>query len=467
MTSAEGDDEYLYYQKKYDAFLTKTRMNDVPLSPKEVVEIQTDLSGTRSDLQCCGDDNIRALLSKIMECQESLLSPIRKLPSDILGVIFDLVALPMQSSRLDTDLSFGIVVSLTDKIVGRVFILTWICSWWRRQALAQPTLWSSIYLVDSQRNNDVGEEELMKLEVLNCILHRSGTICPMDVRLDISTRLMITRNDTLPFLTIFSSVPFDHIQNSIIEVLTDCASRWRSFTFRTNSSTNFEAFHEVLGTKLVTLDHTSHFPFLERIDIGSDFRLNDESRAVMSVRTTFSSCHHLRLLAMHSLASTDSIELQNLTVLEVCKYSGPSFAYLLHKCPMLQSLTVQFFIRRQDLSQDPPYLSYLSTPLRYPHLRTLKIKGMGEEFASGAWDTIHLPSLEKVIVSFWLRMGENALDELQEMLIRSDCPLRKVQLLWNSFHISEYSTLERFIYGIPFSQECEYYINEGRYPRTH
>ncbi|KAJ3781223.1 hypothetical protein GGU10DRAFT_390780 [Lentinula aff. detonsa] len=455
------------YQMKYEACLAKTRMNDVPLSSQELSELQEDISATRHELQCCDDDGIETLLVKTLDFQESLLSPIRKLPSEMLEAIFYLVvALPESGApRSDADVLFEISLSLDDKkFVGRVFALIWVCSWWRRLALAQTVLWSSIAVVDdSQRIHDAREQ----VELLKCILRRSGTSGPMDFRLHISSRLTVTRHDTLPFLTIFSSVPFDHTQNSFVETFTRYASRWRSFTFLTNSRTNSETFYEVLATQLATLNPSTQFPFLEKLELGSGFSLNDESLlAIKTVRTAFSSsCPRLRSLGIYSLASSDPMDLKSLTVLELHNYSGRSFAYLLNHCPLLKSFTVRFFYRGQDpnLDSDTAYID----SSRHTCLRILRIKGMGEEFTSGAWDLIYLPNLEEVVVSFWLRMDGDVLNELGELLTRSNCTLRKVQLLWDSFHISEYSVLESFLHGIPFNPGCEYIINEGRYPRTH
>ncbi|KAJ3917497.1 hypothetical protein F5877DRAFT_29809, partial [Lentinula edodes] len=77
----------------------------------------------------------RAQLAKAMTCQKSLLSPIRKLPSDVLIHIFHLVS---EDSILFTE-SPNEKASRT--FIGAIFSLTWVCSVWRNLALSQPTFW--------------------------------------------------------------------------------------------------------------------------------------------------------------------------------------------------------------------------------------------------------------------------------------------------------------------------------------
>ncbi|KAJ4464217.1 hypothetical protein C8J55DRAFT_404192, partial [Lentinula edodes] len=77
----------------------------------------------------------RAQLAKAMTCQKSLLSPIRKLPSDVLIHIFHLVS---EDSILFNE-SPNEKASRT--FIGAIFSLTWVCSVWRNLALSQPSLW--------------------------------------------------------------------------------------------------------------------------------------------------------------------------------------------------------------------------------------------------------------------------------------------------------------------------------------
>ncbi|KAJ3755449.1 hypothetical protein EV360DRAFT_85902 [Lentinula raphanica] len=454
------------YQNKYEAYMARNRQNDVPLSSQEISELQKDILLTRNELRRQSGDDVhplQSLLVKTLESQESLLSPIRSLPSELLETIFRLVVAVSIPDHVACEIS----LSLTDhKIMAPVFRLTWVCSWWRRLALARPVLWSSIAVVDDTQRTD-GQEN--RPELLEYVLQRSGTSCPMDLQLHIFSRLTVTRHDTLPFLTIFSNSPFNSIQRRLAETVIKYAIRWRSFTFTTNSKMISESFLEILATEVEHKLHNAggmlEFPSLERLDLGSvGFNLDDELPAIKMVRKTFSSCPSLHSLAMYSLTSSESLDLKNLITLELNKYTGLSFAYLLRQCPLLESLAVKFF---RGQTQESPDERSVSDTVRHDHLRVLKIKGMGEEFASGAWNGLHLPKLRELLVGFWLRMEEGVLYELKDLLEHSKCNLQKVQLLWNSIHISEYSVLEKFLHDIPFNLGCEYLINEGRYPRTY
>ncbi|KAE9411484.1 hypothetical protein BT96DRAFT_983222 [Gymnopus androsaceus JB14] len=76
----------------------------------------------------------RDFVTKIVAHQKSLVSPIRRLPPDILGSIFGLVA--EEPILLNTRTS--------SQCTGAILPSSWVCSWWRNLILHQPTLWSRI-----------------------------------------------------------------------------------------------------------------------------------------------------------------------------------------------------------------------------------------------------------------------------------------------------------------------------------
>ncbi|KAE9396928.1 hypothetical protein BT96DRAFT_93585 [Gymnopus androsaceus JB14] len=165
----------------YDDLCAKNRSNDIPNSEVERAQLQSLIERNSSDLQRY-DDAIARLqaqrnqLDKIVQYQKSLISPIRKLSPDLLGEIFELVTAD-QFIILGT-YRFG--PHSFARGIGRVFRLTWICSWWRKLILSRPTLWSRIQLrLDDVHAIKVSQFINMMVEVLL----RSGTT-PLCLKID-------------------------------------------------------------------------------------------------------------------------------------------------------------------------------------------------------------------------------------------------------------------------------------------
>ncbi|KAE9396939.1 hypothetical protein BT96DRAFT_824013, partial [Gymnopus androsaceus JB14] len=127
----------------YNDLYAKNRSNDIPNSEVERAQLESFIERNSSDLQRYDDaiarlQDQRNQLDKIVQYLKSLISPIRKLPPDVLGEIFELVTAD-QFIELK-------IHRYRARGIGRVFRLTWICSWWRKLNLSRPTLWSRIHL---------------------------------------------------------------------------------------------------------------------------------------------------------------------------------------------------------------------------------------------------------------------------------------------------------------------------------
>ncbi|KAF7357912.1 hypothetical protein MVEN_00837600 [Mycena venus] len=117
----------------------------------------------------------RDALSAYVEGHKALMSPIRRLPLDILEEIF--------GACLPTNRNCVMSAEEAPVILGR------ICSSWRAISLATPRLWSRLHIVEPRSpepsNSLNTSRRLQRLEVANSWLRRSGE-CPLSISLDSS-----------------------------------------------------------------------------------------------------------------------------------------------------------------------------------------------------------------------------------------------------------------------------------------
>ncbi|KAJ6622567.1 hypothetical protein B0H10DRAFT_1787781 [Mycena sp. CBHHK59/15] len=117
-------------------FMDRLNTNFVPSDP-ELEEIRSFLTNplnelARLDAQIADMHARRKMLTEMIDAHKALLSPMRRVPHDVLQEIF--------ISCLPTDHN-----SLMDAREAPM-ILGHICSGWRRLALSTPMLWSSIHI---------------------------------------------------------------------------------------------------------------------------------------------------------------------------------------------------------------------------------------------------------------------------------------------------------------------------------
>ncbi|KAE9406809.1 hypothetical protein BT96DRAFT_759865, partial [Gymnopus androsaceus JB14] len=150
---------------------------DIPNSEVERAQLQSLIERNSSDVQRYDDaiarlQDQRNQLDKIVQYQKSLLSPIQKLPPDVLGDIFELIT---------ADQCINLQIHFKARGIGRVFKLTWICSWWRKLILSRPTLWSRIHLTLGRFTTT--DAESLFTNMMEEVLLRSGTT-PLCLKLE-------------------------------------------------------------------------------------------------------------------------------------------------------------------------------------------------------------------------------------------------------------------------------------------
>lgn len=394
------------YQRNYEEFLAKSRNNEMPHSSFERSQLSFLIKRTRIDLQECDDIGCNWLM-KTLEFQQSLLSPIRTLPAEIIGEIFYFVVKP-PSIRF-TDYSEN-----TRKLTGPIFTLSWVCFRWRNQALSQRALWSSLRLdLRNFHDTDIEVAEFLK----DCIL-RSGRHATLSLDLVMG----ITRSRRLPLPSL----------HTVIAALVEQARRWESlriFVFRGSRKGGIgllNNFHDMLLSKRTSDSLPTSFPLLKYLRIV--YRGNSPQILALDMfsmtRETFLHCPSLHALEMSSLWGHEQIDFNNLIHLQISDcYFGSSIAILLERCPNLQSFTINQW--QSEFEEDSPAPQISHTSLTHLYLLRQHYKSK-----SGVWKSVYLPNLTYVSVKVESHGATSILnspsifDELKEMLERSKCILQ-------------------------------------------
>ncbi|KAF9069321.1 hypothetical protein BDP27DRAFT_730522 [Rhodocollybia butyracea] len=419
------------YHALYTEFLTKSRHNNIPNSTADRVRLRALIDQTRSDLKACSEGTIRIQILRVLELQESLLAPIRTLPSDVLTEIFQLV--------IETSSNPGITWKST-KLSGCIFLLTWICVWWRDEALSYSTFWSTIAVT-----YDISVGALPTTEVtafLNESILRSGLSAPMNIR-------------------IFGYSPRNDSPPAVITMLVAHAHRWRKAVLL------FDFLHQI-DVLVRSKPSSAHFPLLE--DLSFHFR---DHANIDSVRSLIFECHPpLQKLELSLLSESyaDVIGSRSLKVLKLDRYCGASLARLLQMCPCLESLTLRSFkfTENPEANQATCQSSLLSLNIGGDFNNVNKVE-------NGAWNSVILPKLIKLEVTlpdlidhnYWEAAFEadSALSELKEVVKQSKCALQHVNLI---MYAAEYGkrlklrleTMNKFFEDLPVKAEGSFVENK-------
>ncbi|KAF7291771.1 F-box domain-containing protein [Mycena chlorophos] len=142
----------------------------------------------------------RDAMGEIVNGHRALLSPIRRLPSELLGKIF-VSTLP---TKRDTAISAD----------EGPMLLMQVCRSWRAVALTTPQLWASIYIVCPESDTATSLPRLLR--VVNTWLARSGA-------LPLSMTLAPAGNPS-------KYSPPHAIDDGLLQLVLSLASRWSSIT---------------------------------------------------------------------------------------------------------------------------------------------------------------------------------------------------------------------------------------------
>ncbi|KIK64347.1 hypothetical protein GYMLUDRAFT_412148 [Collybiopsis luxurians FD-317 M1] len=304
LASESGIDE-----SDYQKLLQRTRLNCIPSVSQDRAQMQVQINEAVRDLERydCAISELEAELDRLkklrndivkkrIDLRVSLLSPIRKLPSEILTEVFDYVRGPIILTA-ENSLTASGVMKRCGKLLSPDFTLTWICSLWRTLVISRSQIWSSFQIV-CHDDFPIATPEIVNF-VRECFQVRAGTalrtitICGTDY----------TRNQEL-------AAP-------VLDVLLETTQYWKKMSCDLRSD-EF-AIMEYLNDKPREFD-ISRWPLLESLYLFFhclDGRSVSDSERIYG---SFRLCPQLHHLELWHLENTDRIDLFYLTFLKIESY---------------------------------------------------------------------------------------------------------------------------------------------------
>ncbi|KAE9401732.1 hypothetical protein BT96DRAFT_1018033 [Gymnopus androsaceus JB14] len=340
-------------QSAWEEAFSRSRSNCFPNSAVErsqlcalIEEIHSHLRET--ELQ----DARRIQLAKKLELQESLLSPIRRLPPEILSEILKLV----------TPDTIIVQRGFRSRAGDSIFPLTWVSFWWRETIVSQPSFWSCLEL----RSPEPVLGSI--IPILRVCLARSGTA-------PICLHLHFHQTELTPWLC------------NVLDDLAQHADRWREL----KSTVDLPGLTYILKQAHNLTENP--FSILDTMKIFCPFKICAEG----ILGNSFVHCPRLHNLQISHLRATDIIDLTHLSMLDVIFYKGCSFAVLLEKCPVLETLIVGYI----NKSLEGWETTSIPTVPRvcHAHLQTLVLI-INKNVVAGAWQSVQLPNLTDLRVQY-------------------------------------------------------------------
>ncbi|KAF7376687.1 hypothetical protein MSAN_00085700 [Mycena sanguinolenta] len=186
----------------------------------------------------------RSRVAAYVEDHKALLSPIRRLPLDVIQELF-IACLPTHRNCVMS-------ASEAPVLLGR------ICSSWRAISHITPRLWSSLHVVEPSPGLNTAsydQKVAQRLEVTQTWLGRSGQ-CPLSISIQSSPEVMSQTGSPAPSVT---SMQF-------METLVSFAPRWQHIQLTAPLSLLMEVMShfdaEVPQLETVEFHHQGHHPLL-------------------------------------------------------------------------------------------------------------------------------------------------------------------------------------------------------------
>ncbi|KAF5365550.1 hypothetical protein D9757_010909 [Collybiopsis confluens] len=376
-------------ESEYLELLERTRANAIPETHHERSQMKLLIDEAEDELERCDQaiSELEEQLARLKKCRldvirkriaprRSLISPIRKLPPEVLICVF---------AHVDRTITLQ---SPNFKLRSPVFGLTWVCAHWRMVALSTSHLWSAFYFDLYDLPHDLfglfdSTRECFDVRARNSLI---------DLSLD--HYLAKTSNSDL--------IP-------LYDVVCQSAERWRDvkLDFTGNGSAVDLLIEKMLASGQNRFAHLESLAVLVTVPFKS-----------YEVLRLFQNCPRLRDLRSIFLDPTEGcIDMRNLTSLDIQRCEGHNLTKLLMHCPLLETLGLGLFSE----AQVPDEVCY------HTRLSKFEVLLADQELKQG-WSTgLHLPALTRLSLSEY-SYDNHVTREMVELLLRSHCFLQSIIL---------------------------------------
>ncbi|KAK6996923.1 hypothetical protein R3P38DRAFT_3068506 [Favolaschia claudopus] len=349
---------------------------------RQLLVLDEEISQLQKSIEKLTDK--RKTLSGYIEEHKALISPIRRIPQDVLSEIF-FACLPTHRNCVMT-------TSEAPLLLGRV------CSSWRTLSLSTPRLWATLHITQPGGSGASNESITQRFEAMKMWLGRSGQ-CPLSI--SVYTSYMHCSPEA-PMSTQAQPLPVD----LFLKELSFHAKRWQHVSFSTTSAA-FKALAYLSAADVPILESITArlpppFPPHDVVE-WTHFGMFAGPR--VSKFLTSASCFSTSIpLCWHLLTSLDVVG----SLWESCVDSEAALEVLI-RCPQLQrfKLTVKGTTDPVPLEYPPvelPHLhfleldvgphSHLLSHLRAPELRRFVLRGPAESLPSFLSLCPHLERLD-------------------------------------------------------------------------
>ncbi|KAL0060509.1 hypothetical protein AAF712_012699 [Marasmius tenuissimus] len=355
----------------------------------------------------------RYRLNRSIELGKSLMSPVRRLPSELLGHIFSLICAD-GSTLSSAPLKEG-------ELPQNPALLSMICTSWREVALSLPEIWSKVSFEHFGRNCPIGKAGLLLM-----------------------AELFVNRASTYPLTLSFSCwaerLQFPKDVDLVLETLCRCSGQWDTVYF--DGCTSFYEHYAVRQVK-------GKLGSLRRLSVSPTTSLSD-------VEFIFEApLPNLRMLDLvideMDKSILDGAHLEQLTELKLQIHPGErSPVEIASMCPNLRSFSFEYDIVL-DIFETKDFGLHITS-----NLESLTVAMNPETGLRTAWapffDQTTLPTLSSLtIVSEYTSFPQIEMSDtepLLECIARSGCPITYLSLKSRTLSNEQTHRLLRLIPGL-------------------